>query len=251
MPAKKTNPPIPGPATKTAPVISLKNVEKHYKVGKNDIHVLKKINVEIFPGEFVIILGPSGSGKSTLLNHLLGLELPTSGQVIIHGHDITNMSANKISKLRYQYFGIIFQRPDWVGSINVLQNILLPLAIHNVKQKVRVEKAWKNLKDVDMTDHATFNPLDLSGGQQQKAALARALVNDPDVIIADEPTGNLDTVSADKVMETFKQLNQLQHKTVIMVTHNIDYIRYGSRTIYIRDGAVVDSSQHFTERKPT
>ncbi len=226
----------------TTPVLAMKNVNKTYQVGKNAIPVLKNINLTIMPGEFLIILGPSGSGKSTLLDHILGLEQPTSGEVWMCGTKITGLSQNKIAKLRYQHFGIIFQRPDWVNSINVLNNVQLPLAIHNVNKKVRRERAWEKLKEVEMTDHAQYPPNQLSGGQQQKVALARSMVNDPEVFIADEPTGNLDSVSALKVMEIFKELNQERHKTMIMVTHNIEYVRYGSRTIYIRDGMIVEGA---------
>lgn len=228
--------------SKTTPVLVMKNVNKSYQVGKNIIPVLKNISLTIMPGEFLIILGPSGSGKSTLLDHILGLEHPSTGEVWLAGTKITGLSQNKIAKIRYRHFGIIFQRPDWVNSISVLNNVQLPLAIHNVHKKERRQRAWERLKEVDMLDHATFPPNQLSGGQQQKVALARAMVNDPEVFIADEPTGNLDSVSADKVMAIFKDLNQNRHKTIIMVTHNTDYVRFGTRTIRIRDGAVVEST---------
>jgi putative ABC transport system ATP-binding protein len=230
--------------------IDVKNILKYEKNKEICESVLKNINLEINPGEFLIILGPSGSGKSTLLNHILGLEQPTTGQVSMCGNVITGLKANAIARLRYKYFGIVFQRPDWINSISVLQNVMLPLAIHNVAGKVRTEKAWTYLKDVDMADHAAYPPNQLSGGQQQKIALARAMVNDPPVYIADEPTGNLDSVSAVKVMDTFKRLNQEMKRTVIMVTHNIEYVRYGSRTIYIRDGMVVDGAAGMMMNSP-
>ncbi|MEK7636911.1 MAG: ABC transporter ATP-binding protein [Patescibacteria group bacterium] len=253
MPKKKKQDPLTTSSATVAvpdtakpqPAIALRNVGKSYRVGKNDITVLKDINLEIFPGEFVIILGPSGSGKSTLLNHLLGLEQPTSGRVILYGHDITNLGTNAIARLRYRYCGVIFQRPDWINSINVVQNVSLPLAIHGVRTGDRLSKAWQYLKEVDMTDHGSYPPTDLSGGQQQKIALARAMINEPSMYIADEPTGNLDSVSADKVMDIFQHLNQDQKKTIIMVTHNIDYVRFGSRTVYIRDGQVASGAEQF------
>lgn len=229
------------------PVIELAGVRKYFKVGKNTVNVLRKIDLKIMPQEFLVILGPSGSGKSTLLNTLLGLEPPSEGQVVIMGHDITKQNANRIAKIRHEYFGIVFQRADWIGSINVLQNVTLPLAIHNVRTKERMARAVEKLTQVEMIDHAGFRPSELSGGQQQKVSLARALINDPPIVIADEPTGNLDSVSADKVMELFKQLNEQHHKTIIMVTHNLDYVRYGSRTIYIRDGAIVEGSEQLAK----
>jgi putative ABC transport system ATP-binding protein len=227
------------------PLIELKHVNKIFKVGKNDVHVLKDVNIKIYPQEFIVILGPSGSGKSTLLNSILGLEYPTSGEVNIMGTDITKLSQNEIARFRFKVYGIVFQRADWVRSVSVIQNIAMPLAINNQSGKKRMDIAWRLIKEVGMSDHSNFFPSELSGGQQQKICLARSLVNDPPIVIADEPTGNLDTVSAEKVMNLFVDLNEKKKKTLIMVTHNIDYVRYASRTIYVRDGRVVESSEHF------
>lgn len=227
---------------KGKPLISLKDVTKSFHVGKNVAQVLQNINIAIYPQEFIIILGPSGSGKSTLLNVLLGLEPSSTGTVIMNGVDITHMKLDKIAKIRAHTFGVVYQRSDWVRSISVAQNVALPLAIENVDKSTRLRKAWEQLKKVGMDDHGNYIPTELSGGQQQKVSLARALINDPPIIVADEPTGNLDTVSADKVMNIFKDLNERTHKTVIMVTHNIDYVRYASRTIYVRDGTIVQGT---------
>ncbi len=227
------------------PVIEVNDVSKSFIVGKNVISVLKNINLKIFPEEFIIILGPSGSGKSTLLNILLGLELPTTGHVILNGTDITYLKTDKITKIRYNVYGIVFQRSDWIRSFSVLDNVTLPLALNNVKKSTRRQKAMERLKQVGMSDHAQYYPTELSGGQQQKVSLARALINDPPIIVADEPTGNLDSVSAERVMNTFKDLNEKEHKTVMMVTHNIDYVRYASRTIYVRDGTIIEGSEQF------
>lgn len=232
-------------ADQRQPLIEIDRVSKSFKVGKNIIPVLKNINIKIYPQEFIIILGPSGSGKSTLLNILLGLELPTSGRVSLNGVDITKKKADQISKIRFKVFGIIFQKSDWIRSLSVMQNVALPLAMNNIGKKKRNPIAIQRLKEVGMEDHAQYIPTELSGGQQQKVSLARSLVNDPPIIIADEPTGNLDTVSAEKVMNTFKDLNERLKKTVMMVTHNIDYVRYASRTIYVRDGAVIEGSEQF------
>ncbi|PIY96974.1 MAG: macrolide ABC transporter ATP-binding protein [Candidatus Kerfeldbacteria bacterium CG_4_10_14_0_8_um_filter_42_10] len=230
---------------KRKPIIELVHVNKSFQVGKNLIPVLKDINVKIYEREFIIILGPSGSGKSTLLNTLLGLEYPTSGKVIIRGEDITKKSPNKLAKFRYNNFGIIFQKADWIRSLNVLQNVVLPLAINNISKKERLEKAWYRLREMGVDDHANYAPTSLSGGQQQKVCVARALTSNPPILVADEPTGNLDTESATKVMEFFKNLNERLRKTLLMVTHNIDYVTYGSRTIYIRDGKIVEGSNSF------
>jgi len=227
------------------PLIVMDHVSKSFKVGKNTIPVLKNISLRVFPGEFIIILGPSGSGKSTLLNVLLGLEMPSSGRVLLNNVDITKKKADQISKIRFKVFGIIFQKSDWIRSINVVQNVALPLAMNNVGRQERLSKAIQRLTEVGMVDHAQYEPTELSGGQQQKVSLARALVNDPPIIVADEPTGNLDTVSAEKVMNTFKDLNEKFQKTIMMVTHNIDYVRYASRTIYVRDGTIIDGGEQF------
>ncbi len=226
-------------------VIDVNKVQKEFFVGRNIIHVLKDINVQIRKKEFIVILGPSGSGKSTLLNVMLGLEPPTRGSVKIRNVEVTNKKPNQIAKIRYRYFGIVFQRAEWVRSISVLENVALPLAINGVNKKERIEKAWQRLKQVGMDTHASYIPTELSGGQQQKVTLARALINDADIVIADEPTGNLDSKSAERVLALLKDLNENKNKTLIMVTHNIDYVRYASRTIYIRDGQVIEGSQQF------
>ena len=231
------------PKTKTAekePIIELQNLDKFFKVGPNIVPVLKQINLKIYPGEFIIVLGPSGSGKSTLLNSILGLEAPTSGRVLIRGVDITKKTPNQMAKFRFEVFGIIFQRADWLKSLSVLDNITLPLAINNVSRKEREKIAWQGLKEVEMDRFARYAPMELSGGQQQKISLVRSLVNDPPILVADEPTGNLDSISAEKVMQIFKDLNEKDKKTIFMITHNIDYVRYASRTVYIRDGELVE-----------
>lgn len=227
------------------PIIDVQNVNKNFVVGKHEIYVLQKVNVQIFPEEFIVILGPSGSGKSTLMNSILGLEPPSTGKVIVKNANLADKKPNVLTKFRFKFFGIVFQRPEWVRSLTVIQNVALPLALNNVSKKERNERAMEKLRDVGMEDHADYFPTELSGGQQQKVTLARALINNPDIIVADEPTGNLDTKSADRVMNMFKDLNEKQHKTVLMVTHNIDYVRYASRTIYIRDGRVVQGADQF------
>lgn len=227
------------------PLILIKDVQKKFIVGKNLIHVLKDINIAIYPKEFIVILGPSGSGKSTVLNTLLGLEPPTSGHVMVGDFDFTTHKPDQIAKYRYKKFGIVFQRPEWVRSLTVVQNVELPMAINGVSPKERRQIALEKLEVVGMADHADYFPTELSGGQQQKVTIARALVNDPHIVIADEPTGNLDSKSADRVMNMMKALNEEEHKTIILVTHNIDYVRYASRTVYIRDGRVIQGSEQF------
>lgn len=227
------------------PIIELQHVFKSFIVGKDNIAVLKDINLKVNQKEFIIILGYSGSGKSTLLNTILGLEPPTSGKIVINGEDITKISANKLARFRYRTYGIVFQRADWIRSLNVINNVAFPLAIVNTPRKKRMDLALKILNDIGIGDHANYYPTELSGGQQQKVCLARALITDPPIIVADEPTGNLDTDSAERVMQTFKDLNDNLQKTVIMVTHNVDYVRFGTRTIYIRDGKILEGTQSY------
>jgi putative ABC transport system ATP-binding protein len=229
------------------PLIELRHVNKSFQVGKNTISVLKDINFKIYPREFIIILGPSGSGKSTLLNTLLGLEYPTTGKVLINGQDLTQLTPNKLAKFRYRTFGIVFQKADWVRSMNVIQNVALPLAINNVGRKERMKIATERLKEMGIDDHSNYMPTELSGGQQQKVSVSRALTGNPPILVADEPTGNLDTESAGKVMRFFRDLNERLEKTLLMVTHNIDYVSYATRTIYIRDGQIVEGSGSFKE----
>ncbi|MBU0964528.1 ABC transporter ATP-binding protein [Patescibacteria group bacterium] len=230
---------------KKKPIIEVRNLNKYYMVGKNRIDVVKNINIKIYPQEFIVILGPSGSGKSTLLNHMIGLETPSSGSVIVNGDVISNKKPNQIAKFRFKHYGIVFQRAEWVRSISVLDNVALPLAINNIGKSERNKKAQQYLKDLGMETHANYLPTELSGGQQQKVTIARALMNNPPIIVADEPTGNLDTNSADRVMTLLKNFNEKDKKTILMVTHNIDYVRYASRTVYIRDGNVVQGSEQF------
>ncbi|MFA6392340.1 MAG: ABC transporter ATP-binding protein [Patescibacteria group bacterium] len=229
------------------PLIELSHVNKSFQVGKTTVPVLKDINFKIYPKEFIIILGPSGSGKSTLLNTLLGLEYPTSGTVKINGQDVTKLNQNQLAKFRYATFGIVFQKADWVRSLNVIENVAMPLAINNVGRKERMDIAMFRLKEMGVDDHANYMPTELSGGQQQKVSVSRALTGNPPILVADEPTGNLDTESAGKVMRFFRDLNERLEKTLLMVTHNIDYVSYATRTIYIRDGQIVEGSGSFKE----
>jgi putative ABC transport system ATP-binding protein len=221
-------------------IIVVEKLNKDFKVGKNNIRILKEINVKIRPHEFTVILGPSGCGKSTLLNTILGLERPTTGRIVVDGYDLSDKTVDDLCDFRLNKIGVIYQRPDWIRSLNVLQNTAFPMALRNAPKKEREEKAMELLKKFDIADHAYYSPTELSGGQQQKVELARSLINDPSILVADEPTGNLDSESAEKVMDIFKKLNEDNKLNVIMVTHNIDYVRYATRTIYMKDGQVLE-----------
>jgi len=226
--------------SKVKDLIVVEKLNKDFKVGKNNIRILKEVSAKIRPGEFTVILGPSGCGKSTLLNIILGLEKPTTGRVFVDGVELTNKTTDELCDFRTSRIGVIYQRADWIRSLNVLQNTAFPLLISGVPKKEREAKALKLLEQFDIVDHAYYSPTELSGGQQQKVELARSLMNDPKILVADEPTGNLDSESAEKVMDIFKKLNEEQKLNIIMVTHNIDYVRYATRTIYMKDGQILE-----------
>lgn len=225
--------------------IEVKNVIKDFRVGKEPIRILKNVSLQINKKQFAVLLGPSGSGKSTLLHTILGLEKPTSGRIKIGGVYIETKKPDELARFRLQRVGIVYQKSDWVRSLTVLENVAFPLAIIGVPKKKRLEKAMKLLKQFGMDVRANFKPTELSGGQQQKVQIARALINDPELLIADEPTGNLDTESAEKVMKTFKDLNEKNNLTIIMVTHNMEYLHFASQTIYLRDGKILSGTEQF------
>ena len=179
------------------PIISIKNLHKTFHVGKEDIEILKDINLEINEGEFVIILGPSGCGKSTLLNTIIGLEPPTSGEVVIRRHSIfEDSSADKRAIFRRKTIGMVYQQPNWMKSLNVFENVEFPLRMTRLRNKNIKKRAHNILDLMGMTEYEKYIPTELSGGQQQRVSMARALVTNPLIIVADEPTGNLDTITA-------------------------------------------------------
>lgn len=221
-------------------VISIRKLFKNYRIIRGEVKVLRDIQLSIAQGEFVLILGPSGSGKSTLLNLLLGLELPSVGEIVIHGKDITKMSEDQRSDFRLKNIGIIFQKPDWIKALNVIENVGFPLAMADKDAKEQYQRSRELLDQVGMVSHMYFRPYQLSAGQQELVEFARALALRPAIIIADEPTGNLDSDTANKVMGMFKELNEKQNVTIVMVTHNIGHVSYASRTIYLKDGRILD-----------
>ena len=227
------------------PLITIKNLNKEFPIGRDKIHILKDVSIDIDEDKFVILFGPSGCGKSTLLHTMIGLEKPTSGTVSIANIDLHDKTEDELSDFRLEKIGIVYQRPDWIRSLTVVENISFPLAVKGVSKNERVEKALKLLKQFDLVERAYFKPTELSGGQQQKVEIARALINDPEILVADEPTGNLDTNSAAKVMQMFKDLNEKHNLTIIMVTHNMEYVQYASQTVYMRDGKILSGTEQF------
>ena len=220
------------------PIIEVKNVDKSFMVGKGKVDVLKDINLEIYAGEFVIIFGPSGCGKSTLLNTLVGLEKPTKGRVMVRGTDFYNLDQDERSEFRRRKFGIVHQQSNWIKSLTVIENVAFPLAIAGQPYRRSLERAAKLLTLFRLDDFSKNAPAELSGGQQQRVSVVRALVSNPWIVVADEPTGNLDTTSAADLMYVFQFLNNESKRTIIMVTHNPDYEKYATRVIKMEDGKI-------------
>lgn len=227
------------------PVICTKDLCKSFNVGKNTIPVLKNINLDIYFGEFVIIFGHSGCGKSTLLNTLVGLEKPTSGNVYVRGENLYNKEDDARAKFRHDKYGIVYQQPNWIKALNVVENVEFPLHISGMNG-TRARKRAANILDMfGFKGYEQYTPTELSGGQQQKVAMCRALVNNPWIVIADEPTGNLDSVSAEDVMSVFKYLNDESKRTIIMVSHNLEYEKYATKIVYMKDGQI----ERITDKK--
>ena len=220
------------------PLIHSDHLVKIYQLGDFEIHALRGINLSIQKGEFGAILGPSGSGKSTLINILGCLDRPTKGRYILEGKDISSLDRNSLARIRNQKIGFVFQSFNLLPRTTALENVELPLLYNNSSPKEKIERAKKALSIVGLEGRENHYPNQLSGGQQQRVAIARALVNDPAIILADEPTGNLDTRTSVEVMEIFQSLNQ-QGITIIMITHEKDIAAYAKRNITFRDGKIV------------
>ncbi len=225
--------------TNNKTIIEIANLKKSFVMRDSEINILKGINIKVKQGEFAIIFGPSGCGKSTLLHCILGLEPPTSGQVLVEGKDFYKMDEDERALYRRFHVGMVFQQPLWISALNIIENVCFPLHLLDLDEKEIMEKAKKNLELVGMDKWADYMPNELSGGQQQKVTLARALSIDPLMIVADEPTGNLDTVSGRELLETFLKLVDLG-KTIVMVTHDLEYLKYATKIYHMLDGEVVE-----------
>lgn len=224
-------------------LISLENIQKYYKVGKEEIHVLKSLNLQIKSGEFVVIMGKSGSGKTTLLNILGFLDRFNEGRYLFDGKDVSNLNENQRSDFRNNNIGFIFQQFNLIETLNIYQNVELPLTYKSSLKKADREAIVEDkLRAIGLLDKIKMKPLQLSGGQQQRIAIARSLVNDPQIIFADEPTGALDSETSSDIMELLKTLNK-RGKTVIMVTHDQDMIKYASKVIRLKDGVFISESE--------
>ncbi|NJN96886.1 MAG: ABC transporter ATP-binding protein [Anaerolineales bacterium] len=219
-------------------IIEVKDVIKNFKVGDGEVTILKGISFDVKPGEFVSIVGPSGNGKSTLLNMITGIDRPSGGEVIVTGREVHKMSENKLASWRGEHVGIIFQFFQMLPALSLLQNVILPMDFANkYSPRERRERAMNLLETVGLADQAEKLPSMVSGGQQQRAAIARALANDPPLLVADEPTGNLDTRTATDVFELFSKLVE-RGKTMIMVTHDKELAKRVPRVVEITNGKI-------------
>jgi len=220
-------------------IVELKNVWKIYQLGKVELVALKEINLEIAPGDFVTIMGPSGSGKSTLLNMIGCLDSPTRGKVILKGKDTSLLSEDQLSQLRGKTIGFIFQEFNLLPNLNILENVMLPMIFQRTPIEERKKKARDLLISVGLEKRILHQPAELSGGERQRVAIARAFANNPELVIADEPTGNLDSTTGKKIMEILTDFHKKEGKTIVVVTHDPHIADYSEQIVNIKDGQII------------
>jgi putative ABC transport system ATP-binding protein len=235
------------------PVISVRNLSKTYHVGEHSVHALRAISLDVAPGEFVAVIGPSGSGKSTLM-HILGcLDQPTSGEYFLGGRDVSRLSDDEVSLVRNKEIGFVFQGFNLLTRTSALENVELPLLYGNdsVSPSQRKKRAMDALAAVGLESRFDHHTNQLSGGQQQRVAIARALLNNPSILLADEPTGNLDSKTSVEVMEIFQNLQRERGITIVLITHEHDVAAYGSRIVAFKDGNIISDEQNESRRHAT
>jgi len=220
------------------PVIKTVNLCKYYQMGKTTVRANQKINIEVYSGEFVIIFGQSGCGKSTLMSLLAGLDEPTSGEILVRGEKLNGLNVLQLAKYRRTKIGMVFQQYNLIKTMTAVENVALPLTFDGRPKRLRTQRAENCLDMVGMQSYKDHTPAELSGGQQQRVAIARAWVTSPWIVLADEPTGNLDSKSANDIMELLKKLSVKSKRIVVLITHNPDYIKYADKVFYIRDGVI-------------
>jgi putative ABC transport system ATP-binding protein len=235
-------------AADPTPVIDVRNLRKIYHLGKVDVAAVNGVTLRIERGEFTAIMGHSGSGKSTFMNLIGCLDRPTSGEYFLEGEDVAQMSGDQLAAVRNARIGFVFQGFNLLTRTSALENVELPMLYAGVSTPDRKRRAAAALEMVGLGDRVDHNPNELSGGQQQRVAIARALVNDPSLILADEPTGNLDSRSSEELLGVFQSLNKDHGITIVMVTHEPDVAEWTRRTVFFRDGVVVDD--RLTEQRP-
>ena len=219
------------------PVIHTEDLWRTYQMGSEEIHALRGVSFEIQPGEYVAVMGPSGSGKSTLMNLIGCLDTPSKGRYVLRGQVVSEMNDDELAAIRNREIGFVFQTFNLLPRATALHNVELPLVYAGIPKEKRLEQAKRAIEMVDLTDRMTHKPNELSGGQRQRVAVARALVMNPSILLADEPTGNLDSATGEEIMKLFERLHEKGH-TIILVTHERDIAEHAHRTIHIRDGRI-------------
>jgi len=220
------------------PIIKLENITKSYNLGNINLDILKGINLEINPGSFVSIMGPSGSGKSTLM-YLLGcLDIPSTGKIFLDGKDVSNLSENELARVRGKKIGFVFQQFNLLNNLSAMENVMLPMVFQGLSENDRIERAKTLLTSLDMGKRMNHRPGELSGGEQQRIAIARAFANNPEIIIADEPTGNLDSKNGKMIMDILVDFYKKENKTIVIVTHDANVAAYSQELIKIKDGVI-------------
>ncbi len=219
-------------------IIELNNVKKHYLMGDNIVKALDGVNVKINRGDFVVVVGPSGSGKSTIMNMIGALDLATEGDIFLDGQNIEHFDESHLAQVRGKKIGFVFQTFNLIPTLTALENISLPMIFQGLEKDERLERAERILEDVKLTHRKNHLPKELSGGERQRVAIGRALANNPEVILADEPTGNLDSKTGLEIIKLLINLNK-KGRTIILVTHDLNLIKYGNKVLRIRDGKIV------------
>jgi putative ABC transport system ATP-binding protein len=225
------------------PIIRLEDIRKSYFMGKQELQVLKGVSLDIFKNEYVALMGPSGSGKSTLMNILGCLDSPTAGAYVLNGQDVSKMADDSLADVRNIEIGFVFQQFNLLPRLTAAENVALPLVYAGIPRRQRIERAMDVLGKVSLTDRSHHKPNELSGGQCQRVAIARALINNPSLILADEPTGNLDSKTSIEIMDIFSSI-QSTGNTVVLVTHEEDIANYAHRIVRLRDGVIESDRRH-------
>jgi putative ABC transport system ATP-binding protein len=235
--------PTASPLRDSVPIIQLQDIEKSYLMGKMPLPVLKGVSLNILKNEYVALMGPSGSGKSTLMNILGCLDTPTAGTYILNGQDVSKMPDDDLAEVRNIEIGFVFQQFNLLPRLTAVENVALPLVYAGISRRTRLERAMAVLEKVSLQDRSHHKPNELSGGQCQRVAIARALINNPSLILADEPTGNLDSKTSIEIMEIFTAI-QAAGNTVVLVTHEEDIANYAHRIVRLRDGVIESDRRH-------
>ncbi|MFC1723199.1 ABC transporter ATP-binding protein [Nanoarchaeota archaeon] len=220
-------------------VIKLEKVWKTYKMGEVEVHALRGLELDIRQGEFVAVMGPSGSGKSTAMNMIGALDIPSRGRILLDNKDISHLEESDLAQIRGRKIGFIFQQFNLIPTLTALENVMLPMTFQGMDVEDRVERASELLTMVGLGDRLDHKPTELSGGQQQRVAIARSLANDPEVVLADEPTGNLDSKTENVIMDFLNKLHKNEDKTIVMVTHDEDVAKHAQRVEFLKDGVIV------------